>query len=545
MRALVCFVGVVLLGCVFAKGAAAQDHHERPASVDEAEALVPAPGILENSVEMMLARGDTLWVGPFLSLTTDAGESWKATDADSLRGHSRRAFSMSGAGSTLVAGLGDRIRARGASAQRITVAEGFLVSQDDGRSWAYRSPRPPLDDDPATTGIFDLPEDTVTVFGVSQLESLPITSPTSTPPRGVAVDPSTGTIWSANVRAGLRRSTDNAETWERVVLPPDTLDSISPEIEYDFPFFPQPIGPAEQDFAGRNFQVYDVLVDADGRVWAGAVGGINWSDDGRAWERRGFDGTPDGLSGSWVFRLAEQRTETTSTIWMATRPAVEADEIAGVAFTEDGGQTFERTLAGETIYDFAFRDDTVYAAGANGLFTSTDGGRSWTTTRRFLTPDDPNRSVREGTEVFAVDTIDDAIWIGTDDGLFRSSDDGRTWRLFRADVPLATDEASEVTPRELVPDVEAFAYPNPYSPARDNEVRIRFDLERAGSVRVRIFDFGMNLVRELEGESFGSGRNEISWDGTDRNGASVANGPYFYTVDSDDGRVRGKILVLE
>jgi len=111
-------------------------------------------------------------------------------------------------------------------------------------------------------------------------------------------------------------------------------------------------------------------------------------------------------------------------------------------------------------------------------------------------------------------------------------------------VPLASDEASPVVPGDLVPTVDTFAYPNPYAPARDTEVRIRFDLERPQSVTIRIFDFGMNLVRTLHGQ-LNPGRRELSWDGTDQNGAVVANGAYFYTVDTGSERARGKILVLE
>lgn len=515
-----------------------------PETLHEADALVPSPGILSNSVETLRARGDSLWVGPYLNLTTDAGATWQATDADALRGLQNLVFSLRGEGPVLVAGLGNRVGARFGRG-RVNVSRGFLISGDDGRSWAFRSPRPPLDGDPTTTGILDLPEDTVTVYGASSLPTLPITEPTSTPPRGVAYDAATGTLWSANVRAGLRRSADQGRSWERVVLPPDTLQAIAPEMALAFPFFAEPIGPASENFAGRNFRAYDVLVDATGRIWAGTEGGVNWSDDGVAWQRRGFDGTPDGLNGSWVLRLAEQPTPEGPVLWLATRPSVEPDEIAGVAFTADGGQTFEQTLAGEQIFDFAFREDVVFAAGRSGLFTSRDGGRSWTLTRRFLTPDDPNRSVRVDTEVFAVETVGDALWIGTDDGLFRSRDAGRTWQLFRPDVPLTSDEASAVVPGDLVPDVDTFAYPNPYSPARDTEVRIRFDLERPQSVTIRIFDFGMNLVRTLNGQGLNAGRRELSWDGTDQNGAVVANGAYLYTVDTGSRLARGKILVLE
>jgi len=62
---------------------------------------------------------------------------------------------------------------------------------------------------------------------------------------------------------------------------------------------------------------------------------------------------------------------------------------------------------------------------------------------------------------------------------------------------------------------------------------------------VRIFDFGMQLVRELNVESAGQGEREIAWDGTDENGFRVANGVYFYIVEAGGENARGKIHVLE
>ena len=67
------------------------------------------------------------------------------------------------------------------------------------------------------------------------------------------------------------------------------------------------------------------------------------------------------------------------------------------------------------------------------------------------------------------------------------------------------------------------------------------------SVTIRIFDFGMNLVRTVIQNVDRIGGNEFidNWDGKDENSAIVPNGVYFYRIDiGDDEPVFGKIIVL-
>jgi hypothetical protein len=193
------------------------------------------------------------------------------------------------------------------------------------------------------------------------------------------------------------------------------------------------------------------------------------------------------------------------------------------------------------VIDFAFRGDTVYVAGRqSGLFISDDGGISWRTVRTFRDRRRPDRFVRPNVDVVSVATTRTGLWVGTDDGLLQSMDGGRTWEVFRADVP-----PHPTAPSESVPDVATYAYPNPFSPAADRLIRIRFELQDNDDPEIRIYDFGMNLVRRLPVEVFSTGEVEVAWDGTDEDGLRVANGAYFYAVRTDGETEWGKILVLE
>lgn len=480
------------------------------------------PGILRNSVTNLHASGDSLWVGPYLNLTIDGGETWLVAGIDSLFGTRNSTFSVDGKGSTIWAGLG--YSSSGDGTGSVQAAGGYVFSTDGGETFTYRGPH--LDD----------AADMEVVYGANRLEALAIIVPEQSPPYDISYDPQTGDVWIAAWASGVRRSTDQGRTWQRVVLPPDSLDYIHPDSTYDFVVAPQRGGSGHLNHMG-----FSILVDESGTIWAGTPRGVNRSEDGLSWRRISADGTPNSLTGSWVISIEEQQLEgAQNAIWMATWNAGEAGEMGqfGVTVTRDGGDTFEQLLIGERVYDFAFdHDETVYVAGESGLFITNDNGVTWRTVRRFRDATDPNRFVRPDVNVFAVATTRDALWVGTSDGLMKSTDGGSTWLIFRTDVPLRPEE-----PTAAAPAVETYAYPNPFSPRADRFVRIRFDSNGVGD-RIRIFDFAMNHVRSIDVEGGTSGTREVTWDGRDADGFRVANGVYFYAVEADDAW--GKIHVLE
>ncbi len=455
------------------------------------------------------------------------GRNWLRADADSLAGTRNRVFSIDVEGSVVWVGLGYTVRE---GAEDVPVAAGFLVSTDGGRTFAYRFPQ------------IDAPGATTERYGANTLAALPIIVPQQSPPYDIDYDPRTGEVWVAGWASGLRRSRDGGRTWQRIVLPPDSLDRISPEGAYNFTLNPRGGTPGGH----YNFTAFSVLVDETGTVWAGTPKGINRSTDGgQSWVRRAADGTPGGLTGSWVLSVEEQPLPGRNPVWMATLSAGRSEtaqrSVNGVTVTRDGGETFEQVLLGERVIDFAFRGDTVYAAGReSGLFLSGDGGVTWTSVRRFRDRTRPDRLVRENADVYAVATTPGALWVGTSDGLLRSRDGGLTWDVYRTDVPLRP-----AAPSEDAPETPTYAYPNPFSPAADRFVRIRFAARRDDRPEVRIYDFANNLVRSLRPTVYADGETEAAWDGRSDDGLRAANGAYLYAVRTAAGTVWGKILVLE
>ncbi|MDE2996716.1 MAG: hypothetical protein OXT73_08270 [Bacteroidota bacterium] len=480
-------------------------------------------GILSNSVANLHLSNDAVWVGPFLNYSMDAGATWYLPDTDSLFGSPNRLFSIDIEGDLIVAGLG---RADNSGGDAVQTAAGFLVSEDGGATFQYRFPQ--LDD----------ADDDTEVYGVSTLPALPVIVPQQSPPFDVDIDPVSGTIYVAGWASGIRRSVDSGRSFSRVVLPPDNLDRIVPEEAYSFSVEPRRGGNGSLNHMG-----FSVLVDGGGTVWAGTAGGLNRSEDGGiSWQKFKADGTSGSLTGDWIISIEEQDLGAARAVWMATWNTSESGGGTGqfgVTLTRDGGQTFEQTLLGERVYDFAFDGIRSYVAGDGGLFVSDDFGRTWNSINQFRDASDPSRRIREDSDVFSVEVDAGQLWVGTSDGLLLSRDDGVTWHLFRVNVPLKPDTASDAVPR-----VDTYAYPNPFSPGADGRIRIKYDAGSSSQATIRLFDFGMNLVREWTASTSG-GVTESIWDGRDGRGVQVANGTYFYEVEVGSSRSRGKILVIE
>ncbi|MEX0599036.1 MAG: hypothetical protein WD205_00255, partial [Rhodothermales bacterium] len=85
----------LILACLIAaRPVAAQSHAQSYAQSPRVADVLPADGILRNSVTNLHARGDTLWAGPFLNVTFDGGENWFVADVDSLFGSRNTVFSI-------------------------------------------------------------------------------------------------------------------------------------------------------------------------------------------------------------------------------------------------------------------------------------------------------------------------------------------------------------------------------------------------------------------------------------------------------------------
>lgn len=488
---------------------------------------VPSPfqSIKENSVSVMAAYGDTVWIGPGLNRNIANAMTWHFPEgATAVTDGPARVFSLSLSRDTVVAGLGYNAITESGNVQ---TGDGFHLSFDGGQTWLY------------SQQFIEEENDTAFVYGGQSYSKLPITVPQQSPP--FELDHYGSTILSANWASGIIRSRDFGESWERLILPPQSADSLVPGESYNF------ISDGGSRYDPRfdqNLLGFAVLIDREKNVWTGTAGGLNISDnalfastDNIRWNHIQVTGVNSGLTGNWIIDIKQQPS--TGDVWMTNWPSgLQTGEQYSVVRTSDGGKTFDRFLMDEKINDLGFKNSYIFAAGDNGLFISPDNGESWERVDRIQSA---NTFIKSEAGYLSVAAATDRVWIGTSDGIASTGDFGQNWQITRVDFPLQGGNQYQ----QRAPDVEAYAYPSPFSPGRHEIIRIKFQVDQQGKVRIRLFDFGMNLIREIENGSFNSGTYEAVWDGTDSRGLRVANGPVFYQVESPGNVIRGKFLVIE
>lgn len=476
-----------------------------------------------------------LWTGTSkgLARTTDFGNSWQSFRGNSKFPHNG-IFSLATNGNTIWTSTGYDTEIEGGSVQ---TGGGYTFSLDNGISWDYV---PQTLDDPNAKYIQYGINDSVWI--------LPVTVPQQNVTFDISITPS-GTVYIASWSSSLRRSYDNGQTWERILLPLDNRMSISP---WDTLWTYAPSDTLRQQriftrFDPRqnfNMLAFSVFAVDDDTIWCGTAGGVNKSTDaGVSWVRLTHQNQTKPILGNWVIAIDEQRVNGKSRIWTTNWRANDYEEDYGISYTDDGGLSWKNLLHGVKAYDFAFKDSIVYIATDLGVYRTSDWGISFQKFSDFV--DELPRVSIPSPKVYSVVVVNDTVLIGTDDGLVMTIDNdmhlfGSTWKAFRAYQQLGTK-------------AETYAYPNPYSPSLDNIVRIHYgatNLSASGNreVSIEVFDFGMNRVRTLITKAQRSVAQEFDefWDGRTDGGELVPNGVYFYrlVIDNDEPQF-GKILVLQ
>jgi len=83
--------------------------------------------------------------------------------------------------------------------------------------------------------------------------------------------------------------------------------------------------------------------------------------------------------------------------------------------------------------------------------------------------------------------------------------------------------------------------PNPFNPT----TTIRFSVPQTEPVKLVIYDVNGRVVRTLVDGTLEVGRHEVSWDGTDMVGRSVASGVYVYRLTSAQGEITKRMTLVK
>ncbi len=87
--------------------------------------------------------------------------------------------------------------------------------------------------------------------------------------------------------------------------------------------------------------------------------------------------------------------------------------------------------------------------------------------------------------------------------------------------------------------------PNPFNMTQSSITTIRYNLENASIVTIKVFDALGNEIRTLaNANAVTGGTHTVQWDGRDNNGALVASGAYYYQLTTPDFVKTAKMQVI-
>ncbi len=537
MQRRVHLIGILFLLLLTVGAAPAQNVLPGTFSIGKATSST-GPRIPSNSISHITIGDDrTLWIGTGrgLARTASTAADWESFVSDPAFARDG-IFAVALDGDTIWCSTGFEKEVDGGSVQ---TGSGYAYSTDNGLTWNPRGQT------------LDARGDSIIRYGINDsVWILPIVVAEQNVTFDVSIQ--SAAVWIASWSSGLRRSTDLGATWERILLPPDNRNTLSPS---------DPLwtyAPADTDQLSRiyprfdprknnNFLAFSVAAIDDTTIWCGTAGGVNRSTDGGfSWTKFTHSNQASPILGNWVIAVKSQTLqrglESVRRIWTTNWQAENRDEQFGVSYTDDNGTSWTNLLHGVKAYDFAFRDSIAYIATNEGIFRTSDGGVSFNQVSDIV---DSGGNIKiTSSSFFSAGLLDDTVFVGTADGLAWTTDNdahpfGSTWHVSRAYHAVGTSGTS-------------YAYPNPFSPVSE-PVRIHYALPAgtAGGtqdVRIEIFDFGMNRVRTLVNMAprpVDAEHDEI-WDGKNDAGGTVANGVYFYRIDlGDDDPLFGKIIVMQ
>jgi hypothetical protein len=414
--------------------------------------------------------------------------------------------------------------------ESVPTGTGIKVSTDHGLNWSA-FPQP-----------IDSQTDSVVIYGSNIIYALPVVVRQQNLSYDIAVtraqnDPSNYVIWICSFAGGLRKSTDYGASWQRVLLPPDNLDSISIDVSgYNFELNPRD---------NLNHRVFTITAVNDSTLYVGTANGINkttsWGVNWRKYNFLNTDplGSGNGISGNFVVSLDVQRYAGKEIVWGATRRAESSSEFDALSFSSNGGANWVSTLVDLKPNGMSFKDSIVYGFTDAGLWRANFGNFNWA--KPGLIYDERTRDQLRTNQFYAGNYFGDTLYFGSADGLLQTQEFGQPWigkwRIYR-----------RIEPINLSSETKTYAAPNPFAP--DDEVTRIFykSTKDVSKITIKIFDFAMNPVRVLIQNATRSGTSELftAWDGRNDKGAFAANGVYFYRVEIEgEDDVWGKILLLQ
>lgn len=474
---------------------------------------------VSNSILDIITIGDTVWLGTSrgVSVSFDRGENWTNFYGTSPFGNDNISALGYNDGTVWAA---TATSVEGTGGGTVPKGTGLKYTTNNGMTWTSL-PQP-----------VDHPDSNKVRYGNNILDALPVTVAEQNLTYDIAF--TTGTVWITSFAGGLRKSTNMGQSWQRVVLPSDDLDSIKTTDTLDFCL--SPIGGSFCADGNLNHRAFAVTSSDATTLYVGTANGVNKStDNGISWVKFNHQNQDEPISGNFITALGYNSTS--NTVWASTWKAEDQSESYGVSSSTNGGESWSIHLIDERAHNFGFKGASTIAATDNGTFRTKDAGLNWILPNNIV---DSETGAQLQTNVFySAASEGEEVWLGSDDGLARIDETGfwvGDWKIYFASQPLTSNN-------------ETYCYPNPFSP-RQEQLKIKYSTGGIdANVTIRIYNFSMDYVKTVIQNAPRNRTMEGApdfWDGTDENGNLLPNGVYFYTVEIDDNDLLfGKIIYLQ
>ena len=311
-----------------------------------------------NSVSHAIIQDSVLWIGTSkgLAASRNGARTWESFRTNPSFANDG-IFAIEVRGATIWASTGFEKDVTGGSVQ---TGSGYAFSTDGGISWTH-TPQP-----------IDARSDSFLVYGLDTLRILPVIVPEQNVSFDISL--SAGKVWVASWASGLRLSTDNGQTWQRILLPPDNLNRIAPRGGLNTDTLRFYVDPRRNN----NFLAFAVYAVDNDTIWCGTAGGVNKSTDrGVSWTRFTHRNQQSSILGNWVIAIKEQRFQNKRRIWTTNWKADDNTEEFGVSYTDNGGRSWTNLLRGIRAYEFVFRYSVAYISTENGLYRTDDDGTTF------------------------------------------------------------------------------------------------------------------------------------------------------------------------
>ncbi len=218
------------------------------------------------------------------------------------------------------------------------------------------------------------------------------------------------------------------------------------------------------------------------------------------------------------------------------------------------------------VYDLKLKVNTIYIATEAGAWSSTNEGANWT-----------NINVFNYSSVFSsIEVLNNHIIASTRNNVnpllnkvYITADNGSNWDNITGSLPITNDNYIQeiaynsnyifvilyntgfvyrrplseiiigITPiSSIVPDKHSLSqnYPNPFNPTTN----INFDIQKAGHVKIVVYDINGKEISTLVNEELKKGSYKADIDGSD-----LSSGIYYYTMTSEDFVETKKMMLIK